>query len=251
MLAFASDALLAQPAEVGQLILNGGLTTSGLGALHLSPVVNKFLARRALRRFCSRERVLCLTFDDGPSPILTPQLLDILGEHKIQATFFMIGTQALRQGTLVDQVAASGHEIGCHTMDHLHAWKALPWRVVKDIAAGYEAMARWIPSNGLFRPPFGKLVLQSWLHIRRRGAPLVWWTHDSGDTFKTLPHPKRIVEQTARDGGGVALLHDKDRSDSTFSSFVRNTTRDLINIARTEGFRFLTAGKILEEMSKQ
>jgi peptidoglycan-N-acetylglucosamine deacetylase len=222
---------------------------SGGAAVELSPVVDKFFAKRALRRFCSKHRILCLTFDDGPGTRLTPEILDLLGEAGAKASFFIIGDRVRGMESLVDRIAAEGHELGCHTMSHLHAWNAAPWRVVRDIADGYRALASWVASDGLFRPPFGKLVLQSWLHVRRRRAPFVWWTHDSGDTWRHVPSTPLIVDAINRVGGGVALLHDKDRPDATTGRFVVDTTRRLLAMAQTEGLRLMTAGAVLKEIA--
>jgi hypothetical protein len=120
---------------------------------------------------------------------------------------------------------------------------------VEDIAEGYKALAGWVPSNGLFRPPYGKLVLNSWLHVRRRRAPFVWWTHDSGDTYQRLPPSGEIGERIRHDGGGIVLLHDSNRSNPAHRPFVLNTTRALLALAREEGLSFQPAGEIVRTVT--
>ena len=169
---FASFSYPAVSATTG--LWSAALALCALGSFNLSPVVFKYPAIHSLREYCRRERVLALTYDDGPSSTLTPEIVDVLGEAGVRATFFLVGAQVHGREPLVDQLAAAGHELGCHTLNHRHAWKTPPWRTVRDIADGYATLAPWIPANGLFRPPYGKLVLNSWLHIRRRRAPFVW-----------------------------------------------------------------------------
>lgn len=65
------------------------------------------------------------------------------------------------------------------------------------------------------------------------------WTHCSGDTASTLPDPESVVARVRQDGGGVVLMHDRDRRDRTRTEFVLNTTRSLIQLAKSEGWTFV------------
>ena len=229
---------------------SAAMALCALGSLSLSPVVFKYPAIRSLRDDCHRERIVALTYDDGPSSTLTPEIADVLGEAGVRATFFLVGSQIPGREALVDRLAAEGHELGCHTLSHRHAWKTPPWRTVADISDGYDALARWVPSDGIFRPPYGKLVLNSWLHVRRRRAPFVWWTHDSGDTFRHLPPATKVAERIQRDQGGIVLLHDSDRSNPAHRRFVLEATRTLLSVGRAEGLRFLPAGDVVRAVTK-
>ncbi len=237
-------------ASAGLGFMSALMVLAGLGGLHYSPIVMKEIARQSLRRRCRRERVLALTYDDGPSSRLTPEVLDLLDEHGVRATFFLIGRSVVGQEPLVRRIAAAGHELGCHSMEHLHAWRAAPWRVVADIVSGYQRLAPWVPEDGLFRPPYGKIILSSWLHLLARNAPVAWWTHDSGDTHRRLPPDDLLADRVGRDGGGVVLLHDSDRPDPAHRKFVLNATRSLLRRARVEGFRVELVGSLLRNDRK-
>src|SRR5262245_11853503 len=167
------------------------------------------IGSRALE--CRSAGTLCLTYDDGPGPQLTPRVLDLLAAYSVTATFFVLGARAERTPELVEQVRVRGHEIGCHTHSHRNAWRSSPWSVSADIAAGYASLSRWVAPNGIFRPPYGRLTPLSWLSLKRRGAPIGWWTIDSGDTHDPLPDPLRVVDRVRNSRGGVVLLHDFDR----------------------------------------
>lgn len=192
----------------------------------------------AIRKEVTEKRILALTYDDGPSETLTPRLLDLLRQHKASATFFMLGRNAKQHPQLVDRVLQEGHAIGCHSDRHVHAWKAAPWRTVADINAGYETLAPWVPPNGMFRPPFGKMTLPTYLSIRRRGASVWWWTIDSGDTYATLPRPAQVADTLHREHGGIVLLHDIERSKER-DDFVVETTAALLNLAERESIRVM------------
>jgi len=209
-----------------------------LTSLYGAPCGLKLLQIRWLRQLCRKTRSLVLTYDDGPGPELTPRLLDLLARCDARATFFPTGRSATRNPELLTRVAAAGHEIGCHSQEHLHAWRTAPWRNVRDIDAGYQTLARWVPPSGLYRPPYGKASLATWWVVRRRRAAFAWWTVNSGDTHAVLPAPESVVEQVRRDGGGVVLMHDFDRDPATRAvrhAHVLRTTELLLDHTRHAG----------------
>jgi peptidoglycan/xylan/chitin deacetylase (PgdA/CDA1 family) len=187
---------------------------------------------------------LVLSYDDGPGPTLTPQLLEMLGSTTTKATFFLLGKRAALAPDLVDRIVAAGHELGCHTDAHLHAWRSWPGSAVRDIARGYEALSQWLAPDAVFRPPYGKMTLWTWMALKRRGAPIAWWTVDSGDTWSSLPDPQSIADKVARAGGGVVLLHDFDRAPDR-QQYVLRTTGLLLSTARREGLRVCRYGDLM------
>jgi peptidoglycan-N-acetylglucosamine deacetylase len=214
-----------------------------VGANYL-PHAARYLVTRQIREKTLRGRSLVLTYDDGPGRALTPQVLDMLASSGSQATFFLLGKKAESTGDVMQRMKTEGHEIACHGYAHLNGWKQWPWRVARDVQEGYRALAPWMPTNALFRPPYGKLSLPGWLVVRRRGAALAWWTIDSGDTHAELPSPSSVAESVARDGGGVVLLHDFDRAPER-ARFVLATTELLVRTAQREGLTICRFGDLL------
>ncbi|HWH92910.1 MAG TPA: polysaccharide deacetylase family protein [Baekduia sp.] len=199
----------------------------------------------ALRVRCRRAGVLSLTYDDGPGPAITPQLLELLGRHDAKATFFALGRRARVAPQVLDAVADAGHEIGCHTLLHRNAWKVAPWAALEDIRMGYEALAPWVPANGRFRPPHGKQTTLTRAALRRRRAPVAWWTIDSGDTFAELPSPGFAAERVREDGGGVVLLHDhSEERPRERIEFVLDATERLLRAAKAEGLAVRVMGEL-------
>lgn len=191
-----------------------------------------------IKKIVIKKRLLILTYDDGPSTDLTPQLLDLLQTRDARATFFMVGRNALQHHDLVERVLREGHTIGCHSNRHLHAWKASPRAVLKDIEAGYKSLSKWIAPNAIFRPPYGKVTAATYWWTKRRGAPIVWWTIDSGDKLGTLPQVKRVVDAVRRDGGGIVLMHDSNPTESR-NKFVLEATSALLDVAENESLHIL------------
>jgi peptidoglycan/xylan/chitin deacetylase (PgdA/CDA1 family) len=191
------------------------------------------MAVRGLRNRVRQGRVLALTYDDGPSRSLTPELLKLLRSYNAKASFFMLGRSARQNTDIAKAVALEGHDVGCHSGEHLNAWKVSPWRAVADINAGYQQLSPWVAANGMYRPPHGKITLPTYIAVHRRRALLSWWTLDSGDTQTPLPRPQEVVEHVVREGGGIVLMHDLDRSPER-NGFVLETTSKLLRAAETE-----------------
>jgi peptidoglycan/xylan/chitin deacetylase (PgdA/CDA1 family) len=224
----------------GTVLAAGGAVVAGGAAAFGAAEVLTYAARRreiaALRARCRRAGVLALTYDDGPGPALTPQLLEVLRRHDVKATFFALGRRAQVAPEVLDAVADEGHEIGCHTLMHHNAWKVAPWRALADLDAGYDVLARWVPADGRFRPPHGKQTTVTRAALRGRGAPVAWWTIDSGDTFAELPDPGLVVARVREDGGAVVLLHDhSDERPPERIEFVLEVTERLLHGAREDG----------------
>jgi peptidoglycan-N-acetylglucosamine deacetylase len=210
------------------------------------PMVSRYVGEARLARLCARERVLCLTYDDGPGRSLTPRLLDLLQERGARATFFALGHKAAGSADLLDRMRSEGHEVACHTERHLHAWRTLPWSSSHDVTSGFRSLERWMPATPLFRPPYGKLTPLTWAAARRANARFAWWTDDSGDTWDALPRPQRVVDSVRARGGGVVLFHDFDREDAR-ADYVLRLTEDLLALAASAGLRIVPQGALLTE----
>ncbi len=215
---------------------------------YLAPMAARRRQERRLRSICAESRTLVLTYDDGPGPELTPRLLDLLDSRGARATFFVLGARAVEDPALVDRIVDAGHEVACHTYRHLNAWYTLPWRGVADVDAGYRSLARWVPDDGPFRPPHGKMTLTTWAALRRRRAPIGWWTINGGDVRNELPPATTAVAQAKRAGGGIVLLHDADREPER-NEFVLQSTELLLDAAREHGWSVRTFGELAAELA--
>ncbi|MBI1849672.1 MAG: polysaccharide deacetylase family protein [Planctomycetes bacterium] len=227
-----------------------GISAGVVGACaYFAPQVLRVRDERALRQRCARSRSLVLSYDDGPGAELTPRLLDVLAGESARATFFLLGVRVAKNPELVDRIVEGGHEVGCHSQQHLNAWTTWPWKAVADIDAGYRTLSRWIFDDALFRPAYGKLSFATWLVVRRRGAAIGWWTIDSGDTHSVEPSPQQAIDQLKRDGGGVVLLHDFDRSPKR-AAFVLQTTELLLRTAKREGLMVRRLGDVFADSGR-
>ncbi len=180
--------------------------------------------------------------------MLTPRVAAVLGRFGVKGTFFLLGRRAEAAPGVVDALRDAGHELCCHSYEHLNAWKHWPRRVARDIDRGYESLSRWVKPDALFRPPYGKSTPLTRRQVRRRGARLVRWTHDMGDTTHgPLPAVDEVVERPLRHGG-VVLLHDFDRTGPDAdqrAAFVLAVTERLLSGARERGLPVVTMSEFL------
>jgi peptidoglycan/xylan/chitin deacetylase (PgdA/CDA1 family) len=149
-----------------------------------------------------------LTFDDGPHPDATPQVLELLRAHEIKATFFLVGEQVRRTGSLRDEIEAEGHAIGLHGDTHRPLWRLTPRALRADLDRG-EATVR--PTVDFHRAPYGAYSLLALYEVMGRGFnPLLWsrW----GTDWRASATPEQIARDVTRDLGAhdVLLLHDAD-----------------------------------------
>ena len=188
-----------------------GLNHLLLAALTLWPS-NPWLdhAHTRLPEAAAQRGWVALTLDDGPDPVVTPQVLDILEAHGARASFFCIGHKVRRHPELVREIVRRGHSVENHGDAHAHSFAFWgPERMRKDIAACqqtiFEACGQWPryfrPTAG-FRPPWLDWVMA------RMGLRQVLWSARAFDTCKQSPG--RVVKNLCArlKPGGVILLHD-------------------------------------------
>ncbi len=155
----------------------------------------------------TRHPVCALTFDDGPHPVYTPLLLNILKKHEAKATFFMVGVIARRYPEIVRQVAQAGHAIGNHSWDHPNLKQIQPRRRrLKQMWAGARATAPYC--QRFFRPPFGQQNDDLRLYALLFRYKIILWSASAQDWLpqksKDITH--KIIERTTP--GSIFLLHD-------------------------------------------
>ena len=189
-----------------------------------------------LKKTCIRSHLLVLTYDGELGDKLALRILDLLAQDKIKATFFCTGQDAAKHPEILNRLAAEGHEIGCHASRHLNAWKSWPWDALCDIKVAYQQLSKWVAPDAVFRPPYGKLNILTFVFLCLKRIPLGWWTIVSGDTTYPFGDPKKAGGAVARDKGGVVLLHIFDGSPGHLE-FVLQATRSLLETAKQEGMK--------------
>ena len=177
----------------------------------------------AIYRIRGTGKKLCLTFDDGPDPVSTPRILDILSANNVKATFFCTGSKVLASPGLFARIAAEGHAVGNHGFSHLNGLKTPVRTYCSDILRGRD-----ITCSNLFRPPYGRLRMRQY-RILERSMQIVFWDLMPYDFDRSLqPEASyRILTQRMKPGS-LIVLHDKESSSAVLylDQFVKKALGD-------------------------
>src|SRR5262245_506703 len=180
----------------------------------------------------NRKEVL-LTFDDGPDPQTTPQVLDILRREKVPAVFFLVGHNAERYPALVKRAAAEGHTLANHTWDHGYLTKMEPDCALAQVEATRNAIRALTGfQSPWFRPPGGHYDSEVVKVVRQLGLTVVLWTDNPSDWLRLPPHDIESRALRHLTPGGIVLLHD------TIPETVAMLP-DFIRQVKARGFQFV------------
>lgn len=197
------------------------------------------------------ERVVALTFDDGPHPIYTPKLLEILNKHNAKATFFLVGEAAEKYPEIVRLIAKAGHDIGNHSWDHTNL-KNIKSRLrrLKHLWKCAKAVKPY--STRLFRPPYGAHNNKIQFDALMLGYKLILWNVSAQDWL--LQDADIIKEKIIRRSkpGNIFLLHDaiyKTHLDESETQLDREPMLVGLDAALTllkDNIQFITVSEILK-----
>ncbi len=215
----------------------------------LRPVFGSLVAVR------TAEQAVALTFDDGPDPESTPQVLDALARLGMKATFFVIGARAARHPELIARIAAEGHEIGNHSWDHPSLPEIPPAAAAAQIARAKATLAKATlakaalapAGQALLRPPYGHQTLATHRLARRAGYRVVMWSLAAAD-WGGADAPTLAARVIAGAGpGAIVLLHDSLYSFDAPEHRDRAPTIAALELiaAGLPGTRFVTVSDLL------
>jgi len=177
----------------------------------------------AVYRIRGTGKNLCLTFDDGPDPVSTPRILEILSANNVKATFFCTGSKVLASPGLFARIAAEGHSVGNHGFSHLNGLKTPVRTYCSDILRGRD-----ITCSNLFRPPYGRLRTRQY-KILERSMQIVFWDLMPYDFDRSLqPEASYRVLTQRMKPGSLIVLHDKESSSAVMylDQFVKKALGD-------------------------
>lgn len=177
------------------------------------------------------ENNIWLTFDDGPTPEVTPYILQVLKHEKIKATFFLVGEQIEKFPNLVNDILSDGHLIANHSYSHKNGWLTSKKKYLKDIKSCQELM----PQNKLFRPPYGKITTAQ-ISLLKAKYKIILWDVLSWD-FSKKTTPKSVKQNVLKNtrNGSIIVFHNNQKS-------FRNlrVLEEIIQELKKQGFRFST-----------
>ncbi len=198
------------------------------------PIAARLICRGALFRLPVREKIILLSFDDGPCNGSTGKILDLLSSRNIRALFFCTGTAAKANPELMGRISSEGHLTGNHGYNHLDGFRT-PLKVYCDNAIAAEPYT----SSFLFRPPYGRLTRKQFNFLKSRYS-LIFWDIMPYD-FDASLSPERSFDILCRGirPGSIIVLHD------ILTSSAHSYLNRFIDHAEAHGYRFGLPGGLI------
>ena len=195
----------------------------------------------AIRNVPTSLKVIALTFDDGPLKDTTPEILGILKEKGVKATFFVVGERVERFPKLVQQEIEDGHEVGTHTYSHPNLTKLRRNQLQEELDKTEKAILTVAPKPTLFRPPGGSYNNNIIKLARDSGYLTILWSIDTQDWRS--PPVGDIVNSVLKDvkPGSIILLHD-----GKYPSPTPEAVELIIDSLQSLGYEFVTVSELLQ-----
>lgn len=196
----------------------------------------------------SKEKILYLTFDDGPIPEVTPWVLSLLKKYNARSTFFCIGDNVEKNPEIFHRVLAEGHSVGNHTFNHLNGWKISTKDYLGNILLAEEAIYTTIdfrdsgldlksekfPGRKLFRPPYGRITPSQIKQLKQLDYEIVMWDVVSMDFDRTIPVEKCLMNVTENAGpGSIIVFHDSLKAEKN----LRNVLPEILEYYKKKGYK--------------
>lgn len=181
-------------------------------------------------RVPSNQKVIYLTFDDGPTPETTEWILAELKKFNAKASFFCVGENARRYPELLSQLKERGHAIGNHTHNHLNGIKTDTEQYMKNVAKCAEVI-----DSRLFRPPYGRITPPQVREIINRNFKIIMWSVLSYDYDNNITPDKifkRITRQTRP--GNIVVFHDNKKAMQNLKAVLPQ----YLEYCKQRGYRF-------------
>lgn len=218
---------------------------SSAAAWRLSSMAEFQLFGALVHRVDTESPLIALTFDDGPTPGKTEQILQILAAEQIHATFFLTGQELQQHPQLLQKILAAGHQVGNHSYSHQRMLFKTPGFIAEEIEKTDILLKEGgAPEPYFFRPPFGKkLLLLPW-YLSENKRLTVTWDLAPENYSQLMQDPAKLTAFTVQQAkaGSIILLHVMYDSRSNTMKAVPDIIRGL----KQRGFQFVTVQELLK-----
>lgn len=179
-----------------------------------TPLVIKKMFPNYVWDIPSDEKVIYLTFDDGPTPEITNWTLAVLNDYNAKATFFCIGNNVKNHPEIFQHIVLNGHSVGNHTNNHIKGWKKKTNVYLENVAQAQNVIDVQIQNSdskiqNLFRPPYGQIKTKQGKQLIEQGYKIIMWDVISFDWERSISKEKCLenVLSTAKKGS-IIVFHD-------------------------------------------
>ena len=203
----------------------------------------------AIRSGLPQEPEVALTFDDGPSPLYTPQILDLLAKYQAHATFFVLGCKVEKYPWLIKEMLRRGHEVGNHTFSHPHLCQTRQAAREKELeTTRLDLDLLGCPcQHKLIRPPYSAFDDRLVSYAAHTGRQLILGNIDSGD-WRGLD-AEAIVQNvlTRVKNGAIIYFHDSDETNKADRRPTIEALKTILPVLKYRGYKMVTVDQVLTE----
>jgi len=182
----------------------------------------------------TKEKSVYLTFDDGPNDLATAEVLDILKQFDIPATFFCVGENVSKYPNIMNRIVSEGHSIGNHKHNHVKEWSCPSKKYLDNIEQAAIGLSAYTKST-LFRPPYGRIRKEQATELLALGYQIIMWDILTYDYDKTLDI-KSCIDAISRKtrNGSIVVFHDSLKSRNQTNQILPIYIQNMLN----KGYQF-------------
>lgn len=213
-----------------------------IGSMDLSEASQKKIVRHG----SNEEKIIALTFDDGPHPQYTPDILDLLDKYNIKSTFFVLGQFAEQHPDIIKRQSEEGHEIGNHTYSHINMKKVSKEKFEEEFNKTQEIILSLTGTESkVFRPLYGFCDEKALSIIDKHDCNVILWSTEQDSKDWSNPKVDKIVTYTISNikNGDIILFHD-------YVYFEKSNTLEALKLIIPElinkGYRFVTVSELMK-----
>lgn len=198
------------------------------------------------------EKIIALTFDDGPDEVFTPQVLDILKKNDVKATFFLVGENLKQNKEIVKRQFEEGHEIGNHTYTHINVAKSGYDKVYEEITKTQEEIKEITGVEPkLFRPPYRAMSRNMCDIIKNKNMNIILWSNlDPRDWSNPGVYSIVNTIESKVGNGNIILLHDYNNLRNSKSQTIQ-ALESVIPYLKEQGYKFVTISELIANLDKK
>ncbi|MBN1187682.1 MAG: polysaccharide deacetylase family protein [Bacteroidales bacterium] len=182
------------------------------------PALLRWCFRKILWHKNRKEKILYITFDDGPNPLATPWVLDTLEKYSAKGTFFCLGENAEKYPELIERIRSMGHTIGSHGYSHMSGWKTSTKKYFENLEKAFSIL-----KTNYYRPPYGRMTLMQYIKTKKKYR-IIYWDYLSDD-YKAEINLNESFERIIKSvkNGSIIVFHDSEKAFSNIQSLLINT----------------------------
>ncbi|MGL5694341.1 MAG: polysaccharide deacetylase family protein [Peptostreptococcaceae bacterium] len=231
---------------------NNNLKSQEVVKLNKSNDITRDYEDIIIKKGNTEEKVVALTFDDGPDEDFTPQILDILKKHDVKATFFLIGEKVGYHPEIVKREIEEGHEVGNHTFTHINVAKRGYDDIYNEVTKTQEAIKKVTGEEPtLFRPPYRAISKNMCDIVKNKNMSIVLWSNLDPRDWSN-PGVYYIVNtiDTKVENGNIILLHDYNNLRNSKSQTIQALDSVITNL-KSKGYKFVTISELIDHLDKK